>query len=276
VTSPASVTLRPTSAEADSAATFGFGKDALAIASVELRKLLRDPTDVLTRSVQPLLWLLIFGQVFGNLQTIPAGGGRYLEFLGPGILAQGVLFTAIFYGLAIVKARDLGGVQMLLVSPAHRSALVLGKAMGAGVRGVAQGVLVFGATWLVGVHLSVDPGGLLVALLAVLLGSALFATLSLVIACLVKTRERFMGIGHLLAMTLFLASNALYPVAVMPPWLRAVVAVNPLTYLVDALRGAMLHGGPRLVSVATDLGVLAAILAVLVSLAARLYPRVIR
>jgi len=158
-----------------------------AIASVELRKLVRDPTDVLTRSVQPLLWLLVFGQVFGRLHAIPTGDVSYLEFLAPGILAQSVLFTAIFYGIAIIWERDLGIVQMLLVSPAYRAALVLGKAAAAGVRGVVQAMIVYAVATLVGIRLSIAPTALIAVVVAVLLGSAVFSTFSLVAACAEKT-----------------------------------------------------------------------------------------
>jgi len=248
-----------------------------AIASVELRKLVRDPTDVLTRSVQPLLWLLVFGQVFGRLHAIPTGDVSYLEFLAPGILAQSVLFTAIFYGIAIIWERDLGIVQMLLVSPAYRAALVLGKAAAAGVRGVVQAMIVYAVATVVGIRLSIAPTALIAVVVAVLLGSAVFSTFSLVVACVVKTRERFMGIGQLMTMPLFFASNAIYPIQVMPAWLRVVAAVNPLTYLVDALRTSMLRaGGTGFLSLATDAGVLVGVLLLLVAVASRLYPTVIR
>jgi ABC-2 type transport system permease protein len=80
-----------------------------------------------------------------------------------------------------------------------------------------------------------NPLSIAGVVLAVMLGSAIFATFSLIIACLVKSRERFMGIGQLMTMPLFFASNAIYPLALMPRWLRVVAVVNPLTYLVDAL-----------------------------------------
>ena len=94
----------------------------------------RDPTELLTRAVQPMLWLLVFGQVFARRRAIPTGTLRYLDFLAPGVLAQSVLFTAIFYGIAVIWERDLGIVHKLLVSPAPRGALVLGKALAGGGR----------------------------------------------------------------------------------------------------------------------------------------------
>jgi ABC-2 type transport system permease protein len=251
-----------------------FGRQVLAVAAAESSKLVRDPTDLLTRSVQPLLWLLVFGQVFGRTHAIPTGPLGYLDFMAPGVLAQSILFTSIFYGIAIIWERDLGILQKLLVSPAYRGALVLGKALTAGVRAIAQSAIVLLVSWLMGIHLRASPLALLAAVGAVLLGAALFSTFSLAVACVVKTRERFMGIGQVLTMPLFFASNAIYPVDLMPRWLQVVAHLNPLTYLVDALRALLLAGGESQLGLPTDFAVLGAVLLVLVALAARLYPTV--
>jgi hypothetical protein len=88
-----------------------------------MRKLLRDPTELVSRAVQPVLWLTVFGQVMGSVRGIHAGPVSYLAFITPGILAQSVLFSAIFYGIAVIWERDLGVVHKQLVSPAYRSAL---------------------------------------------------------------------------------------------------------------------------------------------------------
>ena len=84
-----------------------FLTESAAIAEVEMRKMIRDPTEMASRAVQPLLWLLIFGQVFSRVRGIPTGKVSYLAFMTPGILAQSVLFSAIFYGIAIIWERDL-------------------------------------------------------------------------------------------------------------------------------------------------------------------------
>jgi ABC-2 type transport system permease protein len=92
----------------------------------------------------------------------------------------------------------------------------------------------------------------------------------------VKTRERFMGIGQVLTMPLFFASNAIYPVEIMPRWLQVISRINPLTYLVDLLRGLMVRGGTRELPFLQDVAVLLAVLVVLVAVAAKLYPSVAR
>ena len=126
---------------------------------------------------------------------------------------------------------------------------------------------------IIGVHLQLGIPQLVGVSVVVVLGAAGFATFSLVIACLVRTRERFMGIGQVLTMPLFFASSAVYPVALMPGWLQALARVNPLTYQVDALRALMIDGGPSTYPIALDIAVLAATVVVLVAIASRLYPR---
>jgi ABC-2 type transport system permease protein len=256
------------------AAVPDFLRQTLAIASGELHKLWRDPTELLTRSVQPILWLLVFGQVFGRTHAIPTGSLPYLDFMAPGVLAQSILFTSIFFGISIIWERDLGVLQKMLVSPAFRSALVMGKALSAGVRALAQSLIVVVVTLLLGIQLRGGVLGWVAVAGAVLLGAAVFSTFSLVVACIVKTRERFMGIGQILTMPLFFASNAIYPIDIMPRWLRIVARVNPLTYLVDILRSQMLAGPVSAFGIGFDFAVQLTVLTALVALAARLYPSV--
>ena len=118
-------------AEAPPPAFLRFFTESFVIARMELIKILRDPTELFTRAVQPLLWLVIFGQVFSRVRGIPTGNVSYLAFMTPGILAQSVLFAAIFYGIAVIWERDLGIVHKLLASPAQRASLVVGKACSA-------------------------------------------------------------------------------------------------------------------------------------------------
>jgi ABC-2 type transport system permease protein len=258
------------------AAILRFVRKTLIIAELEVRKLRHDPTELITRAFQPALWLLVFGQVFTRVRAIPTGDMRYLDFMAPGILAQSVLFIAIFYGISIIWERDLGIVHKFLASPTPRAALVTGKALSAGVRALSQAAIIYGLALILGVAVSWHPLALVGVLCTVLLGAALFSTLSLIIACLVKTRERFMGIGQILTMPLFFASNAIYPIAIMPRWLQIVSRVNPLTYEVDALRALMLANGTSAYGVGLDLCVLVAATAILITIAARLYPNVAR
>jgi ABC-2 type transport system permease protein len=242
---------------------------------MDVRKLRHDPTELLTRAIQPTLWLLVFGNVFARVRAIPTGNLSYLDFLAPGILAQSVLFVAIFYGISVIWERDLGIVHKFLVSPTPRTALVLGKALSAGARALSQAIIIYVLAWVLGVRMNWHLAPLAGVVLLVMLGAAVFATFSLIIACIVKTRERFMGIGQVLTMPLFFASNAIYPTEIMPEWLQWIAHANPLTYEVDGLRALMLAGGASSLGLGIDLSVLTATLLLLVALAARMYPRIV-
>ncbi len=253
-----------------------FTQQVLVIAWIETKKIQRDPTELLTRAVQPILWLGIFGVVMNRARAIPTGALSYLDFMLPGILSQSVLFIAIFYGIALIWERDLGLLHKFLVSPAYRGALVTGKAVSAGIRAISQAVIVCLLGLVMGAHLRFTPLALGGMLLFIVLGAAIFSTFSLIIACIVKTRERFMGIGQVLTMPLFFASNAIYPLSLMPDWLRLVARANPLTYQVDALRALMIQGGQSTLGLGLDLLVEVLVLVGLITLGAWMYPKAIR
>ncbi len=240
---------------------------------VELQKLRHDRTELLTRAVQPALWLVVFGNVFTRLHAIPTGNVPYLDYLAPGILAQSALFIAIFYGIQIIWERDAGVLAKLLVTPTPRVALVAAKAFAAGIRAVAQAVIVLVLALLMGVGLSANPLHWLGVVVAMLLGSAFFCCLSISIAGLVLSRDRLMGIGQAITMPLFFASNALYPVDLMPGWLQVVNHVNPLSYEVDALRGLLIGTPARLL---LDFAVLVGAAALMIAGASALLPRLVR
>jgi len=250
----------------------GFISKTLVIAEVEARKILHDPYDLLTRAVQPALWLLVFGQVFTRVRAIPTGDLRYLDFMAPGILAQSVLFIGIFSGMSIIWERDLGIIHKFLATPTPRAALVLGRALAASVRGLTQALIIFLLALLVGVQVNWHPLALLATLAVVVLGALIFSTFSLFVACMVRTRERFMGLGQVLTMPLFFASNAIYPIDMMPAWLKVVSRLNPLTYEVDALRALMVRGGVSHYGIGLDVAVMGLAVVVLVALTAWRFP----
>jgi ABC-2 type transport system permease protein len=258
---------------AESIAIVDYGTQVFAVADAEFRKLRHDPTELVSRAIQPALWLLLFGQVMAQVRGLAGGTMRYLDFMAPGILAQSVLFVAIFYGISSIWERDLGIVHRYLVSPAPRTALILGKALSSGVRSLAQAFIVYALSLALGIELSFQPGHIIGVIIFIALGSGLFCLFSLIIACLVRTRERFMGIGQALTMPIFFASNAIYPIRLMPGWLQVISHLNPLTYEVDALRALMLANGTSNIGIATDLAVLVAVFVLLVMVGARLYPR---
>jgi len=256
-------------------AEIGYLRQAMAVADSDVRKLFHDPLELFARLVQPTLWLVVFGQVLNRSRAIPTGGISYLDFLCPGVLAQSVLFGAIFYGISLIWERDLGIVQKFLVSPAPRSALVLGRALSSTVRGLCQTIFVYLLAFALGIHVRLGIVDLLGVALAVMFGASIFSTFSLGVACLVKSRERFMGIGQVLTIPLFFASNAIYPIAMMPPWLALLSRANPLCYQVDALRALMIVGGGSTFGVARDFLMLAIAFLLTLAVGSKLYPNIV-
>ena len=250
------------------------GDGIWAMAWAEMRKLRHDNIDILTRSVQPLLWLFVFGTALRRNHVLSGGVHDYRAYLAPGVMAQAALFIAIFFGLAVIWERDVGQLQRLLATPIPRLAIVLGKASGAGVRAITQASVLLIVLAVANIAIRWNPLDILGALVLLVVATGGFACLSMMLAALVRTRERFMGIGQMVMMPLFFASSALYPLAIMPGWLQAVARVNPLTYEVHGIRQLLLGvnaGG----ALWLDFVVVAGFLAVMAGLAAKMYPRAI-
>ena len=215
---------------------------AFTIAEMEARKIRHDSTELMMRTVQPALWLLIFGEVFNTIRGLAPGGFSYMQYIAPGVLAQSVLFVAIFYGINIVWERDVGLLTKLLSTPSSRTSVVVGKALAAGVRGIFMGVMLFALSLVIGVNLRFDAIDVAGVFSVVVLFAMCFACLSMTLASFLKTRDRMMGIGQVITMPLFFASSAIYPISIMPAWLQVIAKYNPLSYVVDAMRSMLLTG----------------------------------
>jgi ABC-2 type transport system permease protein len=238
--------------------SFGFFRETMAVTQGEVRKLLHDPLEILGRVITPTVWILIFAPIFSGLK----------------ILAQGVLFVSVVYGVGLLWERDLGLLQKFLVSPASRAALVLGKGLAAGLRNVPQILIIYILAAVARVDLRWNILAMIGVLFMVIIGSALFCMMSMLIACILKSRERFLGVNQLLTTPLFFASNALYPLALMPPWLRKLCYFNPMTYIVDGLRTAMLAQAHSSYGLVKDFFIPIPLITILIVLTSWFYPRV--
>lgn len=251
--------------------TRSYVNTVVAMAQAELHRARRERSVLVARAAQPLLWLLVFGSAVSRVRELGADGVPYKAFLVPGVLAQSVLFIAIFSGMAIIWERDLGITQRILVAPASRSAVILGKAASAGMRAVIQVAIVLAVVAVIRIPLKWSVVSVAGALVAVLLGATLLSALSMVIASTVRSREQFMGLGQLVTLPLLFASNALYSVSIMPGWLQGVAKANPLTYLVEMLRRLLVGVGPDRLGL--DVAVLLGGIVVTVAVASRTFPR---
>jgi ABC-2 type transport system permease protein len=251
-----------------------FFTDIFTITDFELRKIWHDSSQVFIRAVQPVLWLLVFGQVFAAVRLLPTGNYDYIQFLTPGVLAQSVIFVAIFYGFNLVMDRDMGLLHKLLSTPIPRYSIVLGKTLSAGVRSVIQAAVVFVLAVIIRVHLILTPVSIIGVLVIIVLTGMCFSSLSIFLASFFKTRERMMGIGQAIIMPLFFASSAIYPIDIMPAWLKVIAQVNPLSYIVESMRALLVTADYH--RIALDFGVTFLATAVLVTLASMAFSRIIR
>jgi ABC-2 type transport system permease protein len=263
---------RPTALSASAPRRILAGTVAMALA--EFQKLRHDHLDIFTRSVQPLLWLFVFGTALRRTHALSLPGVSYRAYLAPGVMAQAALFISIFFGLAVIFERDVGQLQRLLATPLPRSAIVFGKAAGSCVRVLAQALMLLLVIAITGIGIRWNAIDLIGAVAMLMLGTAAFTSASLILAATLRKRERFMGIGQLVMMPLFFASSALYPLSILPGWLHVIARINPLTYEVQAMRQLMIGAGaPH--EVLLDFVVVFGFFAVMATAATRAYPRAI-
>lgn len=219
-----------------------FLRSMFAMIELEMRRLRHDRTELYSRAIQPILWIAVFGPIMGSVRVIPTGGIPYTDYITPGALIQSTTFISIFYGLTIVWERESGILKKLLVAPVSRYSIVIGRAMASGVRAIFQALIIIPVALLIGVRFIPSILNFILALLVIFLSSGGFAATSILVASFMKTRERFMGIGQALTMPLFFASNALYPVSIMPEIMQWIARFNPLSYVVDAVRSLIISG----------------------------------
>ncbi|OIJ19044.1 multidrug ABC transporter permease [Anaerobacillus alkalidiazotrophicus] len=250
-----------------------FWSEVFAIVELEWKKIRKEPIEIVLRAIQPILWLVLFGQVFSQIRGIPTNGATYIEFLTPGILAQSITFLSIFYGLNILLDRDSGLMQKYFSSPIYRSAFILGKMFSASLRALGQLVIIIVIALVLGVNLDLTIVTIIGVIFTVILGSAFFAGLSIFIACHIRSREGLMGFGQLITMPLFFASNALYPISIMPGWLQEIAIVNPMSYTVDALRGFLLT--THTPTIILDFGILLCAVILILFASTKVYPKIL-
>jgi ABC-2 type transport system permease protein len=187
---------------------------------------------------QPLLFLLVFGFGFGSIFE-RAGGGNYIQFLVPGIVAMAVVFTAIFGGIELIWDRQFGFLKETMVAPVSRFNIMLGRSLGGATVAVIQGVIILAISFLVGFRmhhiLMIFP-----ALLFMFLTAFFFTALGTTIASKLEDMQAFPLIMNFLVMPLFFLSGSIFPLDTAPKALRVLGRVDPLSYGIDGLRYAFI------------------------------------
>ncbi|MFA5871169.1 MAG: ABC transporter permease [Parcubacteria group bacterium] len=204
----------------------------------QLKRYSRSKSRIIGSIGQPLLFLLALGYGFGPIYQ-RAGGGNYIQFLAPGIIAMSVLFTSVFSGIEIIWDKQFGFLKETLVAPVSRMEIMIGRTFGGATVALLQGVIVF----LISLAVGFRPENWLlfpVALVFMFLIALLFTALGTAIASVLEDMQGFQLIMNFLVMPIFFLSGALFPFQGLPKAITIIGSLNPLAYGVDGLRGTLI------------------------------------
>ena len=243
----------------------------LAVRSV--RTLFRVPAFAVATLVQPIIWLLLFGQLFKSVVHLPGfstGSGNYLSFITPGIVVMTALFSSGWAGTVYVEDMNRGVMDRLLAAPVRRGAMMIGTLAYQAVTTVLQTLVVFAVAYAAGARFPGAPTGIAITLLAATLISVIMASLSNALALLLRQQEALIGISQFVVLPLQFLSSALFDTSLSASWLRHVARYNPVDWAVVASRQA-LSAGTEWGAVWPRLGFLLLLAAVMSWLATRAF-----
>jgi ABC-2 type transport system permease protein len=236
----------------------------------ELRRYVRSRAQVIASLGQPLMYLLALGFGLGPVFR-KAGEGSYVQFVAPGVIAMTILFSSVFSGMGLLWDRQFGFLKETLVAPVPRIQVMLGRTLGAATVATAQGFLVVVVCLIAGFRFTNLPASPL-ALLFMLLIASMFAALGTAIGSVLQNMQGFQLIMNFLVMPIFFLSGALFPLTGLPKIFGFITSLDPLSYGVDGLRGALV--GVSHFGFAIDLIVLAVLTAALLMLGSRLFSKI--
>lgn len=236
----------------------------------QIKRYWRSKPRIIGSLAQPLLFLIALGFGFGPIFQ-KAGGGNYLEFLAPGIIAMSILFTAMFNGIEIIWDREFGFLKEILVAPVSRYKIMFGRTMGGATVAIIQGLIVFLISLFIGFRPS-SIVGVFVSFIFMFLIAILFTALGTAIASKLEDIQAFQLIMNFIIMPLFFLSGALFPLDSLPSALKLVTKLNPLSYGVDGIRGALT--GVSHLGIFVDFGVLLSVSFIITLIGSYLFSKI--
>jgi ABC-2 type transport system permease protein len=236
----------------------------------QLKRYVRSRARIVGSLGQPLLFLVALGFGFGPIFK-RAGQGDYVQFLAPGVIAMTVLFTAIFAGIELIWDRQFGFLKETLVAPVPRLLIMIGRTLGGATVAILQGFIVFAICLVAGFRvegvMAIPLACLYMALIALM-----FTALGTAVASVLADFQGFQLVMNFLVMPIFFLSGALFPLRDAPRILTVIATLDPLSYGVDGLRGAVSGGG--YFGAVTDLAVLVALTGLLLAVGSYLFGRI--
>lgn len=210
-----------------------------------MTKFLRSTEELLGLALQSVLWVVLFG--VGMRGVVPeVDGSDYMSYILPGIVALSALGGAVGGGMVLLDERLRGILKEYLAAPIPRLSILLGSATSTATKALFQAAIMLVVGVLMGARLSLNPLGWLGALLLLGLFAVGFSGLALAVAAVSRSIAGYHGMIFLFNLPLLFASNALYPLAVLPSWMKLIVLANPTTYLIDAVRALAFGAAPTL------------------------------
>lgn len=236
----------------------------------QVKRYIRSRPRIIASLGQPLLFLLAFGFGFGPIFQ-KAGQGNYIQFLAPGVIGMTVLFTAIFSGIELIWDRQFGFLKETLVAPVPRILIMIGRTLGGATVAMMQGLIVVAICFAAGFRVT-NLSALPLAFLFMALVAIMFTALGTAIASVLSDFQGFQFVMNFLVMPIFFLSGALFPLTGLPKVLNVIASVDPLTYGVDGLRGALIGAGHFPATL--DMAVLSVIAAGLLAVGGYLFSRI--
>jgi len=232
-----------------------------------LRELFRQPVWVAITLVQPMIWILLYGQLFKYLGNLPQFGGSYIDYLTPGIVIMTALFSGGWSGFGVIEDINRGVTDRFLVTPVRRGSLMAGRLVQLAIIAVIQSAILLTVGLLLGANYTF--GLIVVVVSAVLLGGA-FGSLSTALGLIVRREETLIAAVNFIVLPLTFLSTVFMVKQLMPPWIRDVASFNPVDWAVTAGRGALV-AAPDWSSVLLHVGYLAAFVLVTALVAVRAF-----
>lgn len=208
-----------------------------------LKKVLRNPILLFFSLLQPIIFLVLFTQLFSKFAAVPGlfpPGITYLEYATPGILLQNGFSSALQSGTSIVDELNSGMLEKMLVTPVNRSAILLGRLLSDAFRVVVQSVIILVLAYLLGFDVATGAGGIISMLVIIAFFGLAWSGISLAIGLRTRSAETVFGIGGFLTFPLLFMSDALVPTTAMPAWMQSISNLNPISFAVDAVRSLSL------------------------------------
>jgi ABC-2 type transport system permease protein len=236
----------------------------------QLKRYVRSPARIIGSLGQPILFLVALG--FGmKAMFARAGQGNYINFLSPGIVSMAILFNAVFSGIEILWDRQFGFLKETLVAPVSRMEIVLGRMLGGAIVAFVQGLVVFVICLIAGFRIVKSPYVPL-AIFFMFMIALLFAGLGTVFGSVLQDMQGFPLIMNFLIMPLFFFSGAIFTASGLPKALQLLLRLNPLSYGVDGLRGAL--NNQFAFGLTTDLVVVTALTALLLAIGSYFFSKI--